>query len=185
MGNVSSSTIFVEKKKEGGKEAMTLYNSLCSVSLPSLCLYHLNRKHVGFSTTDEEKKIKLIVMGGRRKKNNPVLSFTISALSVTICCVFSSSFLLSCPSLGLLCCPFLPPILFSCFTFPRKVLVQGSCLREGMFAHGACDQYSLKWELHWRWGFFLWKTKPKPTFSHIIDIFWKVWAFVEWTSARI
>lgn len=50
------------------KRAVTLSNSLYSVSLPSFCLYHLNHKHVGFPTTDEEKKVKLIVMGGGEKK---------------------------------------------------------------------------------------------------------------------
>lgn len=130
------------------KQAVTLYNSLYSVSFPSLCLYHLKHKPVWFPITDEEKKIKLIVTGGGRK-NNPVLSFTLPALSPAFCWALSSSFfvqhpLLSYPSLWLLYCPSLPPIPLSCFPFPRKVLVEGSCLRERVSAHGACDRYRLK-----------------------------------------
>lgn len=147
------------------KRAVTLSNSLYSVSLPSFCLYHLNHKHVGFPTTDEEKKIKLVVMGGGRK-NNPVLSFTLPTLSLAFCWVLWSSFLLSYPSLGLLHCPSLPPIPFSFFPFPRKVLVEGSCLRERISAHGACDQYRLKWELQWRWGFFVENKNKNNFFSY-------------------
>lgn len=62
------------------KWAVTLYNSLYSVSFPSLCFYHLKQKPVGFPTTDEEKKIKVTVMGGGRK-NNTVHSFILPALS--------------------------------------------------------------------------------------------------------
>lgn len=55
---------------------------------------------MGFSATDEEKKIKLSVMEGG-VKNNTVFSVTLRALSLsmTFCQILSSSFVLFHPSL--------------------------------------------------------------------------------------
>lgn len=87
----------------------------------------------------------------RGRKNNPVLSFTIPALSPTFFWALSSSVfvqhsLQSYPSLGILYCPSLLPIPLSCFPFSRKVLADGIHLRERISTHGACDR--LKRELH-------------------------------------